>query len=483
MKRSKGNSASVVHTFAALAVLAGCSDVDSTQFEQASVPPAVVSGPISEGSRGIPATPAIVDLAAAGYVEQEFFLEGSARAFSQQGDWSIDGKWPVQETSTADFKTRMLVRRPSDPDQFSGVVVVEWFNVTSAVDIDPDFGFLSAEILREGHAWVGVSAQAISFDSTGDGPFGAGALGLVHWDSTRYWSLFHPGDEYSYDIFSQAGAALRNTSGIRPLGKLEPQILLADGESQSAFRMLSYVNAIHPLAQVYDGFLIHSRNGTGAPVEDEVPTPAQIRTDIDVPVFQFITETDLFDLGDGEHAFPGARQPDSDRVHTWEIAGTAHADAHYLAQLSKQGMLQYDNFLDLTALLDIVNTAPQHLSMNAALHALVSWVKDGTNPPSAPAIETAAGAIVRDVYGNALGGLRLPHSEVPVATLSGEGAIPLSGSTVAFDQATLDVLYPDANSYITAITASAQSAANIGYLLDIDAQTLIALAQANPPVP
>jgi hypothetical protein len=39
--------------------------------------------------------------------------------------------------------------------------------------------------------------------------------------------------------------------------------LIAMGESQSAFRLLTYVNAVHPAARVYDGFLIHSRDGGG----------------------------------------------------------------------------------------------------------------------------------------------------------------------------------------------------------------------------
>ncbi|MGI9292400.1 MAG: alpha/beta hydrolase domain-containing protein, partial [Pseudomonadales bacterium] len=413
------------------------------------------------------------------------FLEGSARAYAPVGDWSVDGVWPIREVSTADYKTRILVRRPSAASQFSGVVIVEWFNVSSGVDLDPDFGFLSTEILREGHAWVGVTAQATAIESVGNGPFGPNAVGLLLWDPIRYASLQHPGDAYSYDIFSQVAATLRAPVDIDPLGGLRPQIILADGESQSAFRLLTYVNAIHPEAGVYDGFLVHSRSGTGASLGDGfggVPAPARVRIDLDTPVFQFITETDLFGLGGGELAFPGARQLDSDNVHTWEVTGTAHADAHYLASLAAQGNLQYDNFLDLSGVLSIVNTAPQHLAMNAALHSLVTWVKDGTPPASAPPIETTEDTIVRDANGNALGGLRLPHIEVPIAVLSGEGPIQLSGRTVPFDTATLDALYPDPTVYIDAVRSAAQAAVEAGYLLAEDAATIIAEAETNPPV-
>lgn len=473
-------------SLAVITVLAlGCSDSnDSNQAIAApNVPVASVSGPVTAGSRGFPATPAVVDLKSAGYVEEEFFIEGSARAFEQVGDWSRDGVWPVSEATTADYKTRILVRRPIDPEKFSGVVVVEWFNVTAQVDTDVDFGFLSTEILREGHAWVGVTAQAIAIESIGTGSYGPDAVGLVTWDPDRYNSLHHPGDAYSYDIFSQAGATLRNPADIDPLGGLKPHMILADGQSQSAIRMLTYVNAIHPDADVYDGFLIHSRAGFGATLGDGyAATVATVRTDLDTPVFQFITETELFVLGGAEGSFHKVRQPDSSNVHTWEVTGTSHADADYLTTLNAQGNLQFDSFLNLSAVIPLVNSAPQYLSMNAALHSLVNWVANGTPPASAPPIDITDKAIVRDIYGNALGGLRLPHIEAPTATLTGEGPIQYAGRTIPFDTATLEMLYHDNAMYIEAVKRAAQTAVDKGYLLEPDAATIIAEAEASPPL-
>jgi hypothetical protein len=254
--------------------------------------------------------------------------------------------------------------------------------------------------------------------------------------------------------------------------------------------MLTYFNAIHSGALVYDGFLIHSRSGTGAPVdgssifERSAPAPALVRTDLEAPVFQFITETDLFELvgGDPDFAFPGSRQPNSNSVHTWEVAGTAHADAQSLAVLNNQGNLQFDSFFDLSSIFAIVNSAPQHFAMNAALNALVSWVEDGVQPASAPPIETSDDAIIRDTNGNALGGVRLPHIEVPVAVLTGEGPIQTSGQTIPFDAATLEALYPSSADYIEAVEASALVAVDEGFLLPIDAEIIIAEARENPPV-
>lgn len=110
-------------------------------------------------------------------------------------------------------------------------MIVEWFNVSSGVDIDVDFGFAGEELLRGGYAWVGVSAQAAGITSTGGGGLnlGPGAVGLRNWDAERYAALEHPGDAYSYDIFSQVGRALRRPARVNPLRGLHVEQVLADG--------------------------------------------------------------------------------------------------------------------------------------------------------------------------------------------------------------------------------------------------------------
>ena len=118
-------------------------------------------------------------------------------------------------------------------------------------------------------------------------------------DPVRYGTLSHPGDSYSYDIFSQAGQAIRDNSA-QILGGLTPKKLIAAGESQSAGRMVTYIDAVQPLVHVYDGFLVHSRGAArcrAVPVAASPPMPAPsptlIRTDLGVPVFVFQTESDV----------------------------------------------------------------------------------------------------------------------------------------------------------------------------------------------
>jgi hypothetical protein len=293
-------------------------------------------------------------------------------------------------------------------------------------------------------------------------------------------------------MFSQAAQAVRHPTSTKPLGELTIARMIAAGESQSAFRMVTYINAIHPLTNLFDGFFVHSRASASSNLSEApqpviaVPAAAPIRDDLDVPVLTFETETDLTLLG-----YFGARQPDTDRFRLWEVAGTAHADTYTLA-----GMTDLGNSPDAANLIisDMpvpgvtcavpVNSGPQHFVQKAALAALDRWVRDGTPPPSAPLLEVEAGppvAIVRDEHGNARGGIRTPQLDVPIATLTGGGqtgaiVCQLFGSTVPFDAATLATLYPDHATYVSEFNAATDAAVAAGHIRPTDAELMKAAA-------
>jgi hypothetical protein len=179
-----------------------------------------------------------------GYVEEEYFLEGEATAYALQGEQTEDGRWDVSEAGTAPYKTRIIVRRPADADDFSGTVYVEWLNVTAGVDGDPDFGLTHPVILGDGSAYVGVSAQRAGIEGGGVLAVpGVQVQALKQWDPERYGDLVHPGDQYSYDIYSQAAQAVRRPGDVDVLDGLEVRHVIAMGESQSAARMVTYVDA------------------------------------------------------------------------------------------------------------------------------------------------------------------------------------------------------------------------------------------------
>ena len=43
-------------------------------------------------------------------------------------------------------------------------MVVEWLNVSGQVDANPDWTMTHNELIRDGFAWVGVSAQAVGLN-------------------------------------------------------------------------------------------------------------------------------------------------------------------------------------------------------------------------------------------------------------------------------------------------------------------------------
>jgi Alpha/beta hydrolase domain len=445
----------------------------------------IVTGPVTAGAHGEPFNAMPARLAERyGYVEEEYFLEGEATAYEPAGALGEDGLWAVTVAGTAPYRSRILMRRPTDPDAFDGTVFVEWLNVTAGVDGDPDFGLTHPELLGHGSAYVGVSAQRAGIEGGGVLPVpGVEVQALKRWDPERYGDLTHPGDPYSYDIFSQAAQAVRRPGDVDVLDGLTASHVIAIGESQSAARMVTYVDAVQPVARIYDGFLIHSRGGGGAPLVDSPSIlgdgVAHIRGDLDVPVLQFETETDLF----GVLGFQRARQDDNDTVRTWEVAGTAHADRSILDYNAEMARDVAGGGFDLVAECGSINEGSQAHVLRSAIASLRAWVVDGDPPPEAPPLQVEGEAIARDDRGIARGGIRTPAVDAPISVLTGE-APPgrsvlclLFGDTRPFDATTLAALYPTHQDYVEAVTESADAAVAAGFLLRADADDIVAAAQ------
>ena len=453
------------------------------------VPSPTVEVPANAGNGTPFLSSTTFDLAQVGYMQQEYFISGTASAYTSSNTFSADGMWTATPASTATYKTRILVYQPVKPKKFKGTVVVEWLNVSAGLDAAPDWVFTHTELIRDGFAWVGVSAQKVGIDG-GTTIFGSPSIApLKVVDPVRYGSLSHPGDSFSYDIFSQAAEAIRHPTGISPLGSLKIKTVLAAGDSQSAFRLVTYINAIHQSAGVFDGFLVHSRGAIGAPLS-EAPQPAiavlntaPVRVDVGVPVLIFETETDLVRLN-----YLAARQTDSDMIRVWEVAGTAHADAYGLdIGNTDTGKAATDTTYSppVTSISGVINcnlpinAGPQHYVESAAIWALNRWVQKGTAPSHAPLLDVVAGtppAITLDAHGNAVGGIRTPQVDAPIATLSGGGQsgvfCNLFGTTTPFDSTTLKALYPKHSTYVTAVKKSKNAAVKAGFLLKVDAAAI-----------
>ena len=443
------------------------------------------SGPVTAGRIIEPASVVQADLAKNGYLEEEFFASGTARGYARPDDAAAGGRgagqWADHCGPAVPFRTRVVVRRPADAGRFSGTLLVEWLNVSSGFEADPDWSFLHEEIFRAGHAYAAVSAQPLGITGgTSRVGFPGEFPGLRASDPARYGTLDHPGDQYSFDIFGQIGQALRSGKGsARLLGGLVPASILAIGESQSAFYLTTYINAVHGPAPVFDGFFVHSRgagaaslDGSGLGDPGSATAGVLIRTDITVPVLVFQTEGDVV----APLAYWLARQPDTGRLRSWEVAGTAHADAYLIGPAA--AMLGCDWR---------INEGPQRFVAQAALHALNRWVREGTPPPRAPVIELAGqhpAVIARDLAGIAIGGIRTPAVDVPACTLSGQGPPGsgalgwLLGSTTPLDDAALLRLYGGRAGYLDAYARAADEAISRGFLLPAHRADLLAQAEA-----
>jgi len=453
---------------------AACSGGDGTATSAAQLLPTDVV------DAGDPADGMVFPIADAptpdGYTVAEYLFGGEAAAYRTDTEPGPDGRWEVSVRDTAPYRTRMIVRRPP-AERFSGVVLVEWLNVTAGTDGSIDWAYLSEEIAREGHAWVGVSVQAVGIDGAALDLTGGrrDTRGLVVRNPDRYGTLTHPGDAYAFDIFTQAGALIRGDGAASVMGALEPTHLIAVGESQSAGFLVSHVNAFASLTPVFDGYFVHSRGGfapnpAGGGLGDTI-AGTLIRTDGNVPVFQYETETDVSALG-----FSAARQDDSPTLVTWEVAGAAHADAFTLA--ADTGMEPDPSLGALIGCPPTINDGPHHETAQAALHHLVAWVLDGIPPPASPRIELDGVTVVRDDLGVAVGGVRTPVVDVPLRVLSGDpgpgGAFCfLFGQTIEIPPDVLGDRYGSVEEYEALLRTAALSAVSSGWLLPEDAETMI----------
>lgn len=423
----------------------------------AEVPNATVEGPIpyDVGLHGFPfssvANP--VELAIRGYTEEEFFFYGTERESQQP------------------YKSRMMVRRPIDPERFNGTVVVEWMNVTGGIDADADWLLLRRQILRDGFAYVGVSAQPV------------GICGIRRWDPVRYSELTHPrfllpnpcpfsddAEPYSYDIFSQAGKAIRDNPLLLNGAKIKQ--LLAVGASQSARRLMNYVNGYPEAAGIFDGFLLHVLSSAGSQITSANAKVLILNSEREVLMY---------------FSYRGLQPPN---VRYWEVAGVGHLNdvSSVIEEFTHLGVtLSFDcNYPQADTFI------PVYPIGDAALDVLNRWVSYGTPPPDSPLVTVIAGTpnvIARDEYGNALGGIRLPQIEVPIGRFiginetSGKPVCVFTGGFDLFDgqpagttindfwnEPTINQLYRNHGAYIGAFVQAVDRLVAAGFMLEPDAE-------------
>jgi hypothetical protein len=275
--------------------------------------------------------------------------------------------------------------------------------------------------------------------------------------------------------------------------------IVAQGASQSAARLASYLDGVQPLTRRFDAFflLMYFGGGTALEVGDEVMTVSAaaagastripegvhlLRDDLGVPVMVLNTECET------TSCYP-VRQPDSDRFRYWEVAGASHVSLPGIASSSPRMERDFGFAIPLDGeAMQAVNQVSVAPVVDAALHHLQTWLLDGTPPPAQPLITFTGepAVIARDDNDLALGGIRLPQVDVPLGHNSALQQSPdvfarLVGYHQTFPEEKVRALYGSREAFLARYDEAARAAVAAGVILPRDVEPLLAdAAEACP---
>jgi Alpha/beta hydrolase domain len=344
------------------------------------------------------------------YVTEEYFVSGTAR--------------------DAPYTTRIIIRRPKDPNTFSGVVVSEALHAGGRSLV---FEWSRVSILTRRHMFVEIVHSPANINL------------LKTFNAERYASLNIVMGQTN-DVIAQAGMLIK--SGTGPFAAYPARKITLMGTSASSGTVRNYLadHAALRMADggpIFDGFLLTSTNGN---------TPLPI---VDVPMIQMPTQTEVVTWAERGIAY---RRPDSDepgnRFRLYEVAGMPHNN-------SRDSPAFQNDPCTLP-----VTDFPAGAFTALGLNYLVEWITKGTTPPHAPVIAVDQNTandgshLALDEYGNAKGGIRNVWVDVPTATngVFGKGKTTaqdrlcqLAGTKVPLPEATLKKLYPRQGQYASEV--------------------------------
>jgi hypothetical protein len=469
---------------------------------KSTVPLPTVTGPITVTADSRLFDPSGgTDFESLGYVEEEYFISGKANEYDMVAPDDTSNFAVEVRTPDLPYTTRMLVRRPATPKNFSGNVIVEWLNPSAAYDLATGWTCFHQHMMRNGYIWVGITCRGVTVEA------------LKKFDPARYETLYLARERaQAWDIFTQVGALLKSNDKSNPLRGFKVKYLYGHGYSQTGAMMITYINFFHPLAKlgngkpIYDGYLpaaaggpLHINDDLLASPSDlgigglEPTDPRRVIRPSGVPVVHMLTETEIaFPVPD----FSGlpTRRPDSDTYpdlfRRYEIAGACHFNIHAVFW----GPSASDQAKVLGASCPwccdgTLSDIPEHFMFDGCLANLEQWVREGTLPPKADRIQVDNGTIIRDEFGNAKGGLRSPYVDVPIKTykpmsISCPTCEPVNlcarcslwcvilGNMAPFDEAQLKQLYSNHDGYVAKFDAAADKMFQDGFVTKADLEQM-----------
>ena len=446
------------------------------------------------------------------YVQEEYLVSGTVDVY-RYGDPPVLGEKFVRDDVETSYTTRFVIKRPADPAHFRGTVVVEWWNSTATFDTAPVFDPSAEFFARSGWIYIGVtnSPDAINYLVGSCSLFGL----VPPTCGTRYEDLFMPERGQAYEAVSQIVTLLRSASPDNPLYPAFHPVerLYHAGQSQQGGSIVTYANEFH--FEHNDGYFIQASGSRARNLSTDspIPEPGQpgrmVRTDLAVPIIRAQTETDVSGV-----LAAGSRQQDAGAFRYYEMPGTAHVTVHKDICPIPAGIVGPEICLEDLCLEELNTLADGPVFgkylYNAMWRNLDLYSRLDVPMPHGDLITSQGDQMVRDVFGNALGGIRLPDVSVPTATYTGratskltcgeEGALPepdclpptsplaltvanlfcgLSGTTTTFDKSLIDTLYPSHRDYVRQVVRRTRHLRRARFLTGHDAQEIIRRAAAS----
>jgi hypothetical protein len=467
----------------------------------------------------------------AGYIEEEFFVSGTSNLY-EYTPTGIQIVTPCPAIAARGctglaYTTRMLVKRPIHPGKFSGTVIIEPLNPSANYDIAAVWDRSADYFVRNGDIFVGWSSKSIIVDQTLKG-FNPARYAALNWpylpspDGNPNDGVY---DGITFDIAAQIGALFKTNGPTSPIQNYKVKHVFEAGFSQDGAFTFTQADIFHALERlpgdrsIYDGYVPGGTNGPsnldfGLTAAGALPAgdPRVQMQPRDVPVIQTDTETEIFL---GTFGFAGGlsfQRPDSDapndRYRLWEVPGASHvsndsnapvitlqlslAELMHITpdQLAPDGCAHQQFVSGPTVGIPGVvdpNNFPFAYVVNAAFADLTQWVEFNLPPPHANRIEVdmtkTPPQIVRDRFGNALGGVRTPFLDEPTATYVPfdtaahttlfSGFCVLDGYNIPFSDSTLDSLYRNHGDYVARVALESVRLVLERFWLAPDAETVI----------
>ncbi len=369
------------------------------------------------------------DLAAYGYIEEEYFFSGTANVYGRD----LFGNKQIL-VKDAPYTNRFVVRRPADLSKASGRVMTEILNSSSTMDIDRSWVLLYDQLMRGGDTYVGITSKPITMKTLKK--FDPERYKELSWDNPRECSL--PGyalgnfenhsspkteDGLFWDMLLDMGELVRGENCF--LGGLKTRWSYLMGWSQSGSYLLTYSNwfakerAEKGLAPLYDGIYSMGPGPGVAPMlnqEESLDLDNMTLHFSNVPYYTLHTESENASLGTFESRIANSDDPGL-MYRIQEIAGATHdcvfsMDTYYK---DRSDQIKVSTFLPYPGYEPDPNDMPYQLAYHRGLVNLYEWTEQGIQPPVIDPIPVKEDRTnVTDADGNAVGGWRLPEMDLPV---------------------------------------------------------------------